>query len=145
LVLIGSSTAQVLRFAAVGVIGFVVDAGVLLAVVTWLHWSPLPARIASFLIAATVTFVLNQRFTFRLQERFDVYRFISYLAATAVGALINIGIYHLWVLINDAAPMQLVIGTAFGSLVAMFVNYFVSSLIVFRSTRQLDFVSGARK
>lgn len=134
-----------MRFGVVGTLGFVIDAGSLIALVSLLNIAPLPARMGSFLIAATVTFALNQRFTFQLRERFDVYRWLSYLATTAVGACVNVGVYHIWITMTDATPKQLVVGTAFGSLLAMCVNYFASSTLVFRPTKRFHFINEARK
>jgi putative flippase GtrA len=127
---------QLLRFGVVGVVGFIVDAGVLVALVQLLGIAPLPARIASFLIAASVTFVLNQRFTFRLNDGFSMKRWLSYLLTTAVGACVNVGIYHLWIAHAGITTADLTLGTALGSLTAMFVNYFASSLLVFRAAKQ---------
>jgi putative flippase GtrA len=126
---------RLLRFGAVGVIGFVVDAGVLVILATLASLSPLLARIVSFLIAATVTFVLNQRITFRIGAGFSVARWLSYLATTALGACVNVSIYRLWISRAGTAPADLVLGTAVGSITAMFVNYFASSA-VFRSAKQ---------
>jgi putative flippase GtrA len=116
----------------VGVVGYIVDAGILLLLVQLASLQPLPARIWSFVIAASVTFVFNQRFTFRMQESFSVQRWSFYLAATAFGAAINVGLYHAWIQRTDTTPSNLMLGTAVGSLVAMTVNYAVSSLLVFR-------------
>lgn len=126
------SVRRLLRFAAVGVVGFVVDAGVLVILVSWLGAAPLPGRIASFVTAATVTYLLNKHFTFQGTERFAVDRWLLYLATTAVGAAINVGIYHWWIGRNGDAVVHLVLGTAVGSLVAMCVNFIISSRIVFR-------------
>jgi len=123
---------KLVRFGTVGVIGFIIDAGILLLAVEIFHLSPLLARIVSFLIAATVTYALNQQFTFQLGDKFSLGRWLSYLATTAIGAFINIGIYRLWVLHMGTTPIELVAGTALGSIAAMFVNFFSSSLLVFR-------------
>jgi putative flippase GtrA len=125
-----------LRFGAVGAVGFVVDAGIVVAIVTLANVQPLAARITSFLVAATVTFVLNQRFTFRLGGGFSVARWSYYLTTTAIGACINVGVYQLWLSHVVATPCQLVIGTALGSLAAMVINYFSSSVLVFRAAKQ---------
>jgi putative flippase GtrA len=125
-----------LRFGAVGIVGFIVDAGALVALVKLVGLSPLAARVTSFLIAASVTFVLNQRITFQLNERFSVSRWANYILTTAAGAGINIGVYHLWLSYVGSGSIDLVGGTAAGSITAMFVNYFASSLLVFRTVNQ---------
>jgi putative flippase GtrA len=129
--------AQLLRFGVVGVIGFCVDAGLLVAVVTLVKVAPIPARIVSFLVAASVTYLLNHRFTFALTGAFSASRWASYLLTTALGACINVGIYRLYVLHMGALPIDLIIGTALGSIAAMFVNYFMSSAVVFRPMKHV--------
>jgi putative flippase GtrA len=121
-----------LRFGAVGAVGFAVDAGLLVTFVTLADVAPTPARILSFLLAATVTFAFNQRFTFQLGGGFSIGRWAAYVMTTATGACINIGIYRLWIAYVDTSPLQLVIGTAVGSLAAMSINYLASSALVFR-------------
>jgi putative flippase GtrA len=118
----------------VGAVGFVVDSGVLLLLAKVLFIDPLPARIGSFVTAATVTFLLNHRFTFAMRDRFSMRRWSFYVTATALGALINVGLYHWWVLRFGASATQLLLGTAIGSLVAMCVNFFVSQRFVFQQT-----------
>ena len=48
-------------FAVGGALGFVVDAGISQALVSFGHWSAYLARIVSFLAAATVTWWWNRR------------------------------------------------------------------------------------
>jgi putative flippase GtrA len=127
---------QILRFGVVGVVGYVVDTGVLLLLVQRASMAPLSARITSFIVAASATFVLNHRFTFRMSDKPSLQRWAFYLATTAVGALINIGTYQAWIVHNGTESLQLAIGTAAGSLAAMAVNYVVSSTLVFRQTKQ---------
>jgi putative flippase GtrA len=118
----------------VGAIGYLIDAGSLLVLVQIVGFPPLPARVLSFMIAASVTFVLNQYFTFRFSGKLTVQRWSLYMAVTAIGATLNIGIYHAWVLRTDSSMRNLVIGTAIGSLVAMAANYTVSRALVFRQS-----------
>jgi putative flippase GtrA len=126
---------RLLRFGIVGILGYLVDAGVLLLATQLLDAQYLLARVASFLIAASVTFLIHHRFTFRLSTPLTAQRWSYYLLTTGVGALVNVGIYHLWVVRFGVEPMQLALGAAVGSIVAMFVNYFASSVLVFRQPR----------
>ncbi len=121
-----------LRFGLVGCVGFVADTAVLLVVAQGLSVAPLPARVVSFLCAATLTFWLNRRYTFRASGAAGA-QWLRYVLATGVGALINIGTYWLWISFAGAQPVQLVAGSALGSLVAMVFNYLVSRALVFRA------------
>jgi putative flippase GtrA len=122
---------RILRFGSVGAVGYVVDSSVLLLLAKGFGVAPLPARIMSFIVAATVTFLLNKRFTFALRERFSVYRWSYYILATGLGALVNVGVYHEWIVHFGTSAFNLVAGTAAGSVVAMCLNFFVSQRFVF--------------
>jgi putative flippase GtrA len=56
---------QLAWFGVGGVIGFVVDAGVVQLLVSKLGADPYSGRLFSFLCAATATWLFNRRFTFR--------------------------------------------------------------------------------
>jgi putative flippase GtrA len=134
---------QLLRFAAVGGVGFAADAGMLLLLARGYSISPLPARIVSFIVAATVTFALNQRLTFGVREKFSLRRWARYVGATAVGALVNIGIYQGWVNWHSPTATNLLVGAAAGSLVGLTFNYTLSRAWVFRQPKPLAGQTGA--
>jgi putative flippase GtrA len=121
---------SLLKFAAVGTLGYLADASILLAGVKGLHFAPVPARIFSFICAASLTYHLNRRFTFRRRTG-SLGRWLTYLAATATGAVINILIYRAWLLHAGTDAMDLVVGSALGSVTALFFNYFASALFAF--------------
>lgn len=119
---------QLFFFCIVGTVGFVVDSGALLALTQLLGVSPLPGRIPSFLLAATVTWALNRRYTFRAVGR-RARSWLQYVLATALGAAINIAIYQLWVTLAGSSPAQLLIGVGLGSICALFFNFAISRYI----------------
>ncbi|HEY1589845.1 MAG TPA: GtrA family protein, partial [Rhodanobacter sp.] len=51
-------------FAVGGVLGLLVDASIVQALVGWEGWNPYLARVLSFLVAATVTWWWNRNYTF---------------------------------------------------------------------------------
>ena len=59
---------QFLLFCIGGVIGFVVDAGIVQLLVRNFGFNPYGARLLSFLAAATTTWAFNRRYTFRSVE-----------------------------------------------------------------------------
>ena len=122
-----------IRFGLVGAVGFIVDASVLIFLVKVLTLAPLPGRIISFLTAATVTFVLNQRFTFKLGESFSLRRWFYYVTTTAAGALVNVGVYELWIRHFGTSALDLALGAAVGSLAAMTINFSISNTWVFQN------------
>ena len=121
----------ILLFALVGGIGFLVDTGVLLIVVSSLKVDPLIGRIMSFFCAATVTFWLNRRYTFAATAGVARAQWLRYVLATGIGAFINIGLFYLWISVAGTRPVQLVTGSAIGALVTMVFNYFIAKTLVF--------------
>ena len=121
---------QFLSFALVGCVGFAADTGVLLLLARALHVGPLPARVASFLCAASLTFWLNRRYTFRARGAARL-QWLRYVLATGLGAAINIGVYYAWVTGTGTQAWQLVAGSALGSIAALAFNYLVSRSVVF--------------
>jgi putative flippase GtrA len=121
---------QFLRFCVVGVLGFFIDAGMTLAVTQFLHAGPMPGRVVAFIVAASLTWYLNRQYTFRSTAGNGSWA--PYLVLTALGALINIGVYRSWVQAAGTAPTQLVIGVALGSVAALTLNFIVSRYVVFQ-------------
>ena len=91
---------------------------------------PFPARVIAFLCAATVTVWCHRRFAFR--HRAGTASLPLYLATTAAGALINIGVDGLWLDIAGQSAKQIFLGVAAGSVVALGFNFLVTRWIVFR-------------
>lgn len=119
-----------LRFCLVGVVGFLVDAGLTLLFTQTVLLPPLPSRIAAFVLAATVTWLLNRRYTFRSTA--GARSWLPYVTATGFGAVINISVYWLWLRLVGESPEAIVDGVALGSVVALAFNYFVSRAIFAR-------------
>jgi putative flippase GtrA len=118
------------RFCAVGVVGFVVDAGLTLALTQMAGWQPLPGRVLAFLVAATVTWSLNRRFTFRSDK--GAATWAPYVALTAVGAGINVGTYMAWLWLAGQSAVNLLVGVALGSVAALGFNFVASRAIFTR-------------
>lgn len=125
---------QFLRFALVGVAGYVVDASVLTALVELLLIDPYSARIVSFLCAASTTWWLNRHFTFaKLPEQKASSQWMGFLLVSTGGAVINYGAYvaalHFWPLAYEYPA----IGAAIGAIAGMLFNFPASKLLVFRT------------
>ena len=118
------------RFCAVGIVGFVIDAGVTLLLTHTAGWQPLTGRVLAFLIAATATWPLNRRFTFRSEK--GAATWAPYVLLTGVGAGINVGIYMAWLWLAGESPMSILTGVALGSGVALGFN-FLASRAIFKS------------
>jgi len=121
---------RLLLFALAGTVGFVVDAGVLYALAPWLGWYA--ARVASFLAAATATWLINRRYTFAVERPPSLWReYLAYLGAMLGGAAVNYAVYALVLQFVHGRGAAL-LGVALGSLAGMAVNYLSARHLVFR-------------
>ena len=122
---------RLLSFGIAGVIGFVVDAGLLYLLAPHVGWYA--GRVLSFWGAATATWLINRRFTFADgARRLPLWHeYLRYLAAMLGGALVNYAAYVavLHALQGPAAPL---LGVAAGSIAGMGVNYLSARYLVFR-------------
>lgn len=122
---------QFLRFALVGSVGFVTDFGVLTLALSVLGLNPLAGRLLSFLVAATVTWTANRKFTFAQQGAGTAKQWLQYLLATSIGGGINIAIYQCWLMATDTSTRNLFLAVAAGSAAAMLFNFGISKRVVF--------------
>lgn len=115
------------RFCVVGGIGFLVDSSSTLLLTQTLAWHPLTARLGAFLIAATATWSLNRRFTFRSSRGTSTW--VPYVLFTSVGAAINVGVFLGWVWLTGRGAVSILTGVALGSAAALGFNFIVSKMI----------------
>lgn len=115
------------RFCVVGGIGFVVDSSLTLLLTQSLALHPLTARLGAFLIAATATWSLNRRFTFKSSRGTST--LAPYVFFTGVGAAINIGVFLGWVWLTGHGAVSVFTGVALGSVAALGFNFIVSKMI----------------
>ena len=124
---------QFVAFSAVGTIGFLVDAAALYVVMSQLGAGLYGGRIISYLAAATSTWALNRRYTFRAHRSTRrLGEWGRFLAANAVGGLVNYATYAVLVTSNASVAAQPVIGVAAGSVAGPLVNFTASRSMVFR-------------
>jgi putative flippase GtrA len=107
-----------------------------LAGTQWLQWSPLASRLAAFVVAATVTWDLNRRYTFRSSA--GVLSLVSYIFLAAFGAAINMVVYLVWLKFAGLQAMDILFGVAFGSAVGLVFNYCSARFLIFRERRARD-------
>jgi putative flippase GtrA len=125
---------QFLRFGVVGVAGFLVDAGVLTAML-WLGLGPYAGRVVSYLAAASTTFVLNRAWTFRTASREApvAAQWGQFVLLNLVGFVANYGTYAMLVAGTQIVAAHPVIGVAAGSVAGMFINFGLSRRYVFKT------------
>jgi len=110
-----------------------VDAGLTMVFTQAAGWAPLPSRMLAFLCAATVTYAMHRRFTFR--SALPRSNLLPYIGLTGIGALINLSLYTAWIARMGGGPGHIFLGVVIGSAVALAFNFAISKLVVFRSGR----------
>jgi putative flippase GtrA len=128
---------QVPAFAAVGFVGFVVDAGITYAGAKYLGLSPEIARPPGFIVATIVNFLLNRAITFRHSQAPLVRAFIRYCVVASVGLVVNYAVYSLCVQLAPqlgvpVTPALLPLFVAAGVGVAMVVTFLGFRFFAFR-------------
>jgi putative flippase GtrA len=127
---------QILLFAISGVLGFVVDAGIVQFLVRELGANPYGARVVSFLAAATTTWGFNRKYTFAGHGGGSRRRqLVRYLVAMAFGFALNYGTYVACVLLWPLVRQWPAIGVAAGSVAGALVNFLSSKYWIFRPLR----------
>jgi putative flippase GtrA len=123
--------AEFLRFGAVGAVGFCCDTAVVYAL---RHAIGLyAAGMASYVIAATVTWALNRIWTFRGRGAGPRHvQWARFLAANFLGFVLNRGTYAALIAAAPLARAWPVLAIIAGTAAGMFVNFFLSRRLVFR-------------
>lgn len=119
------------RFCVVGAGGFVVDAGLLLILVSGMGFGPLAGRVVSILIAMTFTWWFNRRWTFRSADRRQFVEWGRYAMANGAGALVNYAVFTAIVVSVPVVP--LIVAVCLGTGAGLAVNYLGSRYLVFRN------------
>jgi len=124
-------------FALSGVLGFVIDAGIVQMLVRELAMNPYLARLFSFLAAASSTWLFNRRYTFAGQGGGSKRRqWLRYVIAMAGGFALNYGAYALCVASWPLVRQWPAIGVAAGSVAVALVNFLSSKYWIFRPPAQ---------
>ena len=133
----GRIAQQVPAFAAIGVLGFVVDAGITFLCARYLGLSPELARPPGFIIATIFNYILNRSITFRHARAPLARSFIRYALVASVGVAVNYAVYTACVALAPIAgiavtPAILPLFVAVGSGFAMAVTFAGFRFFAFR-------------
>lgn len=121
------------RFVLVGAVGFVVDAGVLQALISLAGWGLIEARAVAIPVAVFATWLLNRTVTFPESHGGPALRSLArYAAVSAAGAGVNFVVYSLLVFASHAMAAMPLLPLAIASIVALIVNYLGSKHFAFR-------------
>jgi putative flippase GtrA len=129
---------QMFRFGLVGLVNAGVDAAVFFTMVAVLaalapnlshEWSLIAANTASFIVAVSVSYILNSRFTFKKRHEDLSLRAYLLFAASQVAGFVA----HTATLVVAAKYVPLPLAKLFGIGVGFVVNFTLARTIVFRN------------
>jgi putative flippase GtrA len=134
----GRIAEQIPAFAAIGVIGYLVDATITYVGAKYLGLSPELARPPGFLVATIVNFSLNRSITFRRSRAPLLRAFFRYCGVAAVGLAVNYAVYSVCVVLAPrigigVTPAILPVFVAVGSAAAMVLTFVGFRFFAFRS------------
>ena len=134
----GRIAEQIPAFAAIGVIGYFVDATITYVCAKYLGLSPELARPPGFLVATIVNFALNRSITFRHSQAPLFRAFVRYCGVAAVGLAVNYSVYSVCVVLAPrvgvvVTPAILPLFVAAGSGAAMVLTFVGFRFFAFRS------------
>ena len=126
---------QFLRFALAGIVGFVVDVGVLYIALA-LGLGYYLGRGVSFLAAAFTTWQINRRYTFPIRsgEHWSA-EWLRYLLAMLGGGAVNCGCYAALVYGLPTTAYLPALAVAVGSIAGLTVNFLTARFWVFKERR----------
>jgi putative flippase GtrA len=133
----GRIAAQIPAFAAIGLVGYVVDATITYLCAKYLAWSPELARPPGFIVATIVNFTLNRSITFRHSQARLIRAFLRYCGVASVGLAINYAVYSACVALAPmlgiaVIPAILPLFIAAGSGTAMVLTFLGFRFFAFR-------------
>lgn len=124
------------RFAGVGSVGFLIEAGIVTGLTQWAGWTAWHARMPSFTTAVLVTWILNRNTTFKGRGSKNLLaEALMYFGTQAGGAAINLLIFGIALQILPRLQSVPVFALALGSIGGLVFNYVVAATLIY-STEQ---------
>ncbi|MGC3982925.1 MAG: GtrA family protein [Steroidobacteraceae bacterium] len=123
------------RFVLAGGIGFVTDAILLTLLTRYAGWSPLHARLLSFLGAVSVTWLINRYYAFadrRAKHGLATAKeYWRYVITQSAGASINFAVFAMMLWLMPGLSAYPVVPLAVASVCALIINYYFMKNLVF--------------
>jgi putative flippase GtrA len=126
---------QFLRFSIIGTAGYVVDVSVLY-LMHYLGMDLYSARIVSFIVAATSTWIGNRLYTFnsgKSSRKKLTSEWASYIAAMALGGLANYATYAMLITYLLIFRDHLWLAVAAATSVGLMINFMLARRILYSS------------
>jgi putative flippase GtrA len=119
-----------IRFGFVGVTGLCWDAGTFYLLRPFI--GPYAAGTCSFLVAATVNWLINRLWTFRHHNHAAAHvQWAKFLTANVIGFAVNRGTFFILISKFELFSAQPILAIAAGSVAGLSFNYFLSKRFVF--------------
>jgi putative flippase GtrA len=124
-------SADFLRFAVVGSMGFCWDTATVYCLRPWVNLYI--AGTIGFTVAASANWGMNRIWTFRNQAHQAAHlQWLKFIAANFTGFIINRGLFFILISVNYTCRQQPVFPIIAGSILALAINYSLSKRFVFR-------------
>lgn len=131
------SRRQLLKFALIGGLGFVVDGGVLTLLSVVAGFNVYLARLNSFGLATLATWWLNRQHTFATGAADGVgakaSEYARYILVQVGGGLLNLSIFAWLIFIDPGLSLMPVVPLAIGALAGLIWNFLGARLWVYRA------------
>lgn len=124
------------RFAAIGALGFVIDAALFVLLNDAYGWPIGSARSLSSVCAITATWALNRRLTFaRRRSRRWAVELVRYAFFQSAGLLVNVGTFALVLWAVQPLRAVPIVALALGAGAALVFNFATARTLAFRPDR----------
>lgn len=122
---------QFIKFGLVGLLSFLVDAGIYLILTRYLAVFYLIAKMISFILAAINSYIFNRAWTFRSKNTQIGREFIQFFIVSSIGLGLNSLIMFLAV---DYIKLNDILGLVIATAITMFWNFSANKLWVFKKS-----------
>lgn len=127
-------SSQFIRFAIIGALGFLVDAGCLNICLS-LGAGHFLGRLISYLCAASFTWFANRLWTFNRGSGSAIIQWAKFLLANSFGGAINYGVYSLLIKLANVFWQHPTLAVGCGSIAGLAVNFTLSKKFVFHRAK----------
>jgi len=120
---------QFLKFCLVGILGTIIDIGILYILVEFAHFNYLLAASLSFVLAVINNYLFNKYWTFKNTKTRHLKQFSLFLLISLVGLAINLGILYLLV---DLAQIWYIFAKIIAILIVTIWNFIMNKFVTFK-------------
>jgi putative flippase GtrA len=126
---------RLFSFGVIGIAGFLTDSAVLTAGLK-LGTGPYWGRLLSYLCAVTVTWALNQRFTFAERGGGPALpQWAKFAISQLSGGAVNLGVYGTLIRTSGLFASHPVMAVGVGAVCGMTINFLAAQRFVFNATK----------